>query len=369
VISIHRVLEHRARAVVALLALALVALALGACGSSGGSSSGGGGDAAGLLKTTFANLGQIKSGKANLQLTVDVQGDASLRGPIKLGLTGPFQSEGSGKLPQFDLAIDATFQGQGFQAGLTSTSDRMFVQFGGAAYEVPAALMTRLQQSLTKANQQSGGAKGKLDLHALGIDWIGLLKNPTVVGTDTIGGVATKHVSGQLNVSALLDAVDKVLAKVGSQSLGATGQQLPKSIPAKTRSEIEDAIKSASIDVWTGASDKIARKLSVALAVRPKNPGSGPTAVNLSLSLELQDLNAPQAIKAPSSPRPLSDLLGSLQGLLGGGAGSLFGGGGSSGGSSSGGGSSKQLDKYTQCLQKAGSDVAKAQNCAALLSQ
>jgi hypothetical protein len=363
VLSTHRFVQHRARAVVALLVLAAVALALAACGSGSGSS-GGSGDAQSLLRQTFSGSHPIRSGKANVQLRVDVTGVSSLNGPIQLNVSGPFQTAGSGQLPAFDLAIDANAQGQGLKAGLISTSDRMFVTFGGTAYEVPSQLLDRLKAAYRRA-QAKGSSSSSMSLQSLGIDPLAWLKDPTVVGTESVGGVQTDHVSAQVNVSALLDDVDKLLARFSAQGIpGAAGKRVPSRIPAHVRSQIEQAVKRATVDVWSGKSDHTLRRLTLALDVVPPAGARGPRSVDLALSIELTDLNQPQAISAPPTSRPLSELLGQFQGLLGGALG-----GGALGGSSSGSATSKQLDEYSKCIQKAGSNVTEAQKCAALLTQ
>jgi hypothetical protein len=363
VISTHRALQHRARAVVALVVLSLAAFGLAACGGSGSSGSS---DARSLLDQTFSGTHKIKSGKANLQFRLDVQGDPSLSQPIKLGVTGPFQSAGKNQIPKFDLALAINGQGQSIQAGLTSTSDRVFVKYGGNAYEVPSSMLDQIRQSMQHSQQQS--SKGKLTLGGIGIDPQRWLKDPKVAGKETVGGVETEHITASLDVSAMLADVDKLLAKVKQQGgvPGTSAAQIPSSLPAKTKKQIEDAVKSSSVDVWTGASDKTLRKIAVVLAIQPKNPGSGPKSANISFSLELQDLNQPQTITAPGNVHPLSELLGQFGGLLGG---SGLGGSSSSSGSSAGGASQQQLNAYTKCLQAAGSDVAKAQKCAALLTK
>jgi len=369
VLSTHRFVQHRARAIVALLALAVVALVLAACGG-GGSGSGSGGssaDAGTLLRQTFAGTHDIRSGRAAVQLRVVATGSSSIRGPIELGITGPFQSHGSGQLPSFDLALDAKAQGQGFQAGLTSTSDKVFVKLGGTAYEVPAQLLDQIKQSYARSQQQGSSQQGT-SLQSLGLHPLSWLQSPTVVGTETIGGAQTDHISATLDVNALLDDLDKVLARVRAQGLsGVAGQQVPSSIPAGVRSKIVAAVKTAKIDVWSGQADHTLRKLTLALSVVPPAGSRLPRTLDLSLSIELTDLNQPQSIQAPATSRPLSELLGQFQGLLGGalgGAGAL---GGSSG--SAGGASSQQLNAYSQCIQRAGSDVSKAQKCASLLTK
>lgn len=361
----HRLVQHRARAVVALLTLAALALALAACGGSGKSGSGGSGDAQTLLRQTFSGTHQIRSGKANLQLRVLATGDPSLSGPIQLGLTGPFQNAGSGKLPKFDLAVNVSAQGQGFKAGLISTSDELYVTVGGTAYKAPPQMVAQLQRSA----QQRGASGQKTSLQSLGVDPLTWLQDPTVVGTESVGGTQTDHIAAKVNVSGLLDDLDKLLARVSAGGIpGVPGGRVPSSIPARTRTQIEQAIKTATVDVWSGKGDHTLRRFSLHLNVVPPS-GSGPRTVDLTLTIELTDLNQPQTVTAPSTSRPLSELLGQFQGLLGGAlGGSALGGSGGSGGSS-GGASSAQLQAYSQCVQRAGADAAKAQQCATLLTK
>jgi len=358
VLFTHRFVQHRARAIVALLVLALAALALAACGSSSGS-----GNAETLLRQTFGGSHRIKSGKANIQLRVDVTGDASLQGPIEATIAGPFQSAGSEQLPKFDLSLDANAQGQSIRAGLISTSDQLFVAFGGTDYAVPAQVMQRLQQTYRRAQQQH--AAKHTSLATLGIDPLGWLKDPTVVGTESVGGVQTDHISAKVNVNALLDDVDKLLARVSSGAIPTLPSgRVPSRLPASARAQIEQAVKSATFDVWSGKSDHTLRRLAFALNVEP--PNGKPRSVTVNLSVELTELNQPQTIAAPATSRPLSELLGQFQGLLGG---ALGGSGGSGGTGSSGGASSAQLNAYAKCVQRAGSNVTEAQKCASLLTR
>jgi hypothetical protein len=370
VLSTHPVLEHRARALVALLALAIAAFALAACGGSSGGGGGGGGtsDAQTLLTQTFTGSHKIDSGKANLQLSIDAQGDSSIRGPIKLAVTGPFQTVGKGQLPKFDLALDVNAQGQGIKAGVTSTSDQLFVNFGGSSYVVPSTLVARLKQSFQQSQQKSSSTQTLAGLGIHPLDW---LKNPTVAGTDTVGGVATEHVTAQIDVAKLLDDLDTLLGKVKSQiPSAAAGAQVPSHIPASARTQILDAVKQANVDVWTGKDDHTLRKISLALSIQPKSSGNGPKSATVSLSFELDDLNQPQTISAPTATKPLSELLGQLQGLLGGalgGAGGL--GSAGAGGSAPGAGASAKVDKYAKCLQQANGDATKMQSCQSLLTK
>jgi hypothetical protein len=92
----------------------------------------------------------------------------------------------------------------------------------------------------------------------------------------------------------------------------------------------------------------------------------------VSITVQLSDVNQPQTITVPTGGKSINDLLGQLGGL-GGALGGLGGSGssGSSGSGSTGTGSApstQKLQKYESCIQKAGSDLSKAQKCASLLT-
>ena len=126
-------------------------------------------------------------------------------------------------------------------------------------------------------------------------------------------------------------------------------------------------MKTAHIDVYTGESDHLLRKLAVTLDIAPPSgAASGVSEVKLDFSLTINDVNQPQTITAPQNAKPLSDLTGQLGGLglsLGG-----LGSGSSSSGSSSGSlgstGSSAAGQKYIQCALQAQGNQAAINACA-----
>ncbi|MDO8209377.1 hypothetical protein [Conexibacter sp. CPCC 206217] len=350
----HRVLEHRARAVVALLLALLAAVTLAACGSddkdSSGSSGGGGGDTADaqtLLRETFSGTKDVRSGRFALSLRAGESGGEQ----IAVSIGGPFESIGGDAYPKF--AITAVVRGGGLDisGGLTSTSDRLYVEYGGNAYEVPA-------EYLDLARQQTG-TQDRAIPELPDFDPLSWVTDPTVVGTEDVGGVETQHISAGLNVTALMDSIDRVLAEVGRQGLGAAaGGQVPSSIPADTRAQIERAVRDPRVDIWTGSDDKTLRKLQVDTGIEPEAGRSG----TASFSLELSDLNEAQTIEPPANTRPIDELLGAVSGLLG----SAVSPGTDSGGNDPSA-SSDALGEYQRCVVDAGSDVAKVQQCTRLL--
>lgn len=346
---IHRALEHRARAFVALLLVVVAGLTLAACGGddkNGGGGSGDTADARTLLRETFSGTKDVRSGRIALSLRIAETGGEAM----SIGLSGPFEQQGGDAYPKFDIALDARLGAQGdFSAGLVSTSDRLFVELEGSAYEIPA-------EYLEMAREQTGTEDRKIALPDL--DPQSWIENPEVVGTEDVGGAETEHISGTVNVSALLDSVDRLLAEFDRQGLGrAAAGALPTAIPADTRAEIERTVKDPRVDVWTGSDDKTLRKLEVNLGVEPQRSGErGGTA---GFVLELTGLNEAQTIEAPADVRPIDELLAGLGSLLG----------GATGGGSAGDATPEGLGDYSRCIEDAGSDVAAAQRCADLLTQ
>src|SRR3954452_11814078 len=91
-------------ALLALAALLAMAVVTGCGGGSSGKEASASTDVNELLKDTFSGGQSIKSGKLNLALRIDSTGSSNASGPVTVTLTGPFQSQGKGKLPE--LALD-----------------------------------------------------------------------------------------------------------------------------------------------------------------------------------------------------------------------------------------------------------------------
>jgi hypothetical protein len=319
-----------------------------------------------VLKDTFSGEKKVDSGKLDLSLKIDVQGGSSqVQGPISLSLTGPFQTEGKGKLPQFD--IDAAFEGAGqsFKAGLTSTGDKAFVNFQGTEYAVSNQVFQQFKAGYEQAQKQSAEKNDQQSLATLGIDprrWLTDAKN---AGEAKVGDTDTIKITGGVDVNKLLDDVNTALEK--ARNLGVEGSDsLPEKLTEEQKQQAADAIKDLSVEIYTGKDDTTLRRMLVNMGV-DADDGGQKTSGTLTLDFQLLDLNEDQSIEAPSGAKPFDELLGQLGGLgLGGAGGSGSGSGSGSGGGS--GASAEDLKKYSDCVTEAGSDTAKAQKCAELLS-
>ena len=369
-------MHHRRTALITLLVL-VAAVAVAACGSA---TSGSSGNPNTLLSETFSGSHKVSSGKLSLSLTIDPAGSSTLSGPITLSFGGPFQTRGTGKLPESNFTVSGSALGQSVAVGIISTGTAGYVTLQGSSYQLPQATFQKLESSFSQLGAQGGGStSGSGTLSKLGIQPLHWLTNPTIVGTENVGGAQTTHIHAGVNVPALLGDLSTVLQR--SSSLGGSAtNRLASGLSAATRQKLAAAVKNPSVDVWTGNSDHTIRRLTIALTIPVTGKASselgGMTSADINLTMQYSDLNQPQTITAPTSLQPFSQFQAKvdafIQGLSGA-AGGLISGGSSAGATAGGGagtsttGSSGNVQKYSQCIQQAAGDVSKMQKCSSLL--
>jgi hypothetical protein len=347
----------RARATIFALILVLPAAVAG-CGGDGG---GGGEDPNEVLDQTFNNSEQISSGV--LDLTLD--GSAGSQANLSAKLSGPFQGiSDTSHIPQVDLtgSLDAEGAGQSInvEGGLTITNDNAYVTYKGQAYEVGARAFRRLQSSYAQANAQNQGQDGQSftqaceqaieqgggDTSVCDIDFAKWLTNVTNEGTESVDGTDAIHISGDANVKQIITDISKLAEELpGASAQGISPSQL---------SQLEPAVKSATIDVYSGVDDKLLRKLNFDLTLDLSALGGGSvipvSTVDVTFSVAFSDVNSTQTVTAPENPKPISEL-----GI--GGLGSLGSVGGTSGGGVGGGGGPSAA--YLDCIENNPSDPSK----------
>jgi len=356
------------RAFAAVLALVLSAIGLAACGGGGDESSQ---SPQQLLQETFGANKPVKSGNLGLNLDIAAQGLQGVKGPISLKLNGPFESQGKGKLPKFDLTLTLQTGPTNFTAGAVSTGEKGFLKVQGKTYAVGDQLFNQFKQGYEKAAAQSQTRSGGLSFKSLGVNPLAWLTDPKNAGTEDVGGTETYHVTAGIDISRFLQDVNSLLGKASSLGQG----NLPSGLTAQQRQAIERSVKSAKLDVWTGKDDKTLRRLRIELGISVpadlRKQANGLKSGVLVFDLKIENLNESQDIKEPQGARPLSELTAALGGSL---PGTSSGGGTATAPAPSqttpapaagAGGASQQ---YLDCLAKAKNDVSKVQKCADLLS-
>jgi hypothetical protein len=370
---------HRKRIALGAVVAALAAVVLSACGSSSTQAP----DATTLLKQTFSGSHPVHSGNLTFTITVTPSGSNSLSGPIVLSFGGPFQSRGTGKLPESDFKISVSALGRSGSLGILSTGSAGYVTLDGTSYQLPAATFQRFESGFGQIAAPTGSSTNQSTLSKLGINPLEWTVDPTVVGTENIGGADTTHVHAGINVNAFLADLNTLLSKAGS--LGVSGaSKIPTSISPATRQKIASEVKTPSFDVWTGNSDKTVRKLAINMTLPVSGKVStelgGLNSAAIGLTLQYGQLNQPQTITAPTNVRPYSEfqaktkqLLQEIEGAVSTGGASATGGASVAGGGtattgSSGSSASKAATAYSKCIQAAAGDATKMQKCASLLT-
>jgi hypothetical protein len=290
-------------------ALAVPAIVLAACGGSSGKSSEEPQQV--IDEATFQG---IESGRLDLSLGIGAEGREG--GRVDLSLAGPFQAEGKGSHPQFDLAAKAKGKIGGeavdFEGGLTLLPNTAYVEYEGTEYEVDPTTFSFVEGAIEEAQQRNGGGgesasltacqeeAGKLKLS----DFLEGLGNE---GSADVGGTSTTKVSGELNVAGAIDsALELVEGPACKAQLGAAGPLPSKAEIDRAKNEVKGAVKVAHADVYVG--DDIVRQVSADLKIEPKNPGSGPKSIEIELDLKLTGVNEEEEISAPADTKPLNQL-------------------------------------------------------------
>jgi hypothetical protein len=337
------------RALLVIACSGLCALLL-ACGGSDTTSDAG---AERALKQTFGtSTSSIERGRVAATLNLEPEGLLKLGGPISVRLSGPFAAPTRRDLPRFDLAFLATLAGQRFRGSAISTGRKGFLKLDGRTYAIEDALMARLRKGLGKA-----AAEPQAGLKALGIDPLRWITNPERKGQERVGGAETERIGGTVNVPRLLADLGTLLDKAGGAGSSFFTPRL--------RTQIGNAVKSAKVDVWTGADDKLLRQLAVVVTFAFKDSSQSPIpgldGGRITLRARLDDINGtPVQIRVPARARPLAQLTGKgglrtfLQGI----------GAGITGGVGPGDAGAALL----RCLTQAGGASAEVVRCASKLA-
>jgi hypothetical protein len=347
------------------LLVVLPALLAAGCGDS----KGGDASTAKLLKDTFSSDTPVKSGKLDVSLGFEAKGIPTLTGPVAFKLAGPFASQGAGKLPKFDFDLDIAAGGQTIRAGAISLADSGFIKFAGRAYTIDKALFDQFRTGYEQSQKSAKGKDTGPSFKALGISPSSWLKDARKAGKADVGGTPTFHITSGIDVPRFLADINRLLAKAKDLGAGAT-QGVPQGLSPAIQSTIERSVKRAQVDVYTGEDDHALRRivLSVSLVV-PKDAqksAGGLQSGELRFNLTIADLNGDQKIDAPQGARPLSELRSALSALQGGGAAPAP--SDTAPPATTTTPPASASPDYLQCVQKAGTDVAKVQKCAALVN-
>lgn len=281
------------------------ALSLAACG-------GGDDDARSsareVLEQTFgATAERIDNARLSGSVTLEPAGLLAVGGPIELRMSGPYAAARRGQIARLRLSLRALLANQRFEGALLSTGRRAYLRLDDRTYEIDRAFVARLRE--LSDEPRDPGRRTTFGLAPL--RWV---EQPELRGSERIGGVQTTRVAGEIDVARLLADLAQLLERADFDLL-----------TPQLRRELVTAVDGATVEIWSGAQDRIVRQLRAVVDFSFKDgqprliPGlEGGT---ITLRLRLDDVNATTVdVSAPRAARPFRELadggLGTfLQGL------------------------------------------------------
>lgn len=272
-------------------------------------------DVAEVLDKAFKS--PIGSADVQLDLEIELNGIEELEDPIQLTLTGPYQSGGDDEIPSVDWEITVSAQNQSFTAGLTSTGDRAFIGFQGTDYEVSRSTVAALNRQIAESRKR-GGTRDLADFGVKARDWI---IDAEEEGDEEVAGVDTTHVSGKLDVTKVLEDLNKIVQEA-SKLGGQIGQTAPPALTDEQKKQVEDVVDDPGFDAYVGKDDDTLHRLSAdiefSVPESSRDRVGGLEGGRISFSIEFASIGGNQTVQAPENPRPVSELTTQLRGLLGG---------------------------------------------------
>ena len=167
---------------------------------------------------------------------------------------------------------------------MTSTGDKAFVNFQGTDYAVSDQVFQQFKAGYEQAQKQSADKGNQQSLATLGIDprrWLTDAKN---AGEAKVGDTDTIKITGGVDVNKLLDDVNTALEK--ARSLGVQGSDsLPEKLTDEQKQQAADAIKDLSVEIYTGKDDTTLRRMLVNMGVEAPDSGGGATSGTLDARL------------------------------------------------------------------------------------
>ena len=313
----------------------------------------------------------IKSADVKLDASIQLKGSPGLDRPVRITASGPFRTN-EGRLPSvdIDLKVGTDGGGQTVTTGFLSTGDRAFVKFQDVYYEQPKSEVAKANRAIAENKDKRGS------LRALGLDPRSWLAEAKDAGDEEIAGVNTRHVSGRLDVEAVMRNLNEFVRKSGAALGGATGQTPPKPLSEADIRKVGEVVRDPTFHVYVGKDDDIIRrvagKIEFDVPEESRQSLGGIESGSIEFEIEFAKVNGDQQIEPPANPRPLSALTESLGGTPG--LDGVVGSGGSSPAEPpSSDGTSPEADdfrEYADCLDKARpEDTDALQRCAELLQR
>lgn len=270
-----------------------VALAFSVVGCNGQDPTSSGSDPREIVNETAANMASIESGELDFSLTAASEGE--LEGSAGFELSGPFRFE-EGVLPTVSWDFTRIAGEETVSVTFVSVDGAAFVEVDGQAYEVEPDQIGQLGAS-------GGAVKGGLESLDIG-NWI---ESPQLSDGGSVGGAETDLIEGELDVVAAVNGILEIARQVSGD------EDLPE-ITGEDAEQLERTAAGATIQLYTGAEDRLLRRLFVSLPLEAGGIEGLPegladlAATEFALDLRISDPNSEISVEAPANALPFEEL-------------------------------------------------------------
>lgn len=232
----------------------------------------------------------IKS--AQLRITADFKGSQ----PGSFEITGPYRSNGPGKLASFDWTVNADIAGgRPVDAEVISSGRNLFVEYRGRTYEVGERRVARYLRR--EARSQGEKVDGLGDLERLGIDLDKWFPESSGPQDATLNGEPTTRVTGRLDASAALQDVAALIRR--PELRRQLGPQARRLTPRQVKL-LANVFEDPRMEIQVGREDGKFRRI----AATTKIAGN-----LLRIAAEWTRVDQPVTIEAPAKGLPIKRLL------------------------------------------------------------
>jgi hypothetical protein len=257
-----------------------------------------------LLRQTFGPNPKATSGKLSGTVDINVKGAPRYREPVQVTLSGPFNQSGSSPAEAI-LSVGLQLRGGALGGELVLVDDRVVIGLGSSGYSIPPSIAGTIRGPLAKTDNGLSSV-----LAVFGVAPQRWAKNPRIVGDEKVAGEDTIHGTAEIHPSRFFLDVARLMKVLTSLRITEI-VGLPRGIDRTARVALARSVKSATGDVWTGAEDKVLRKATFAMRLKPSSKDRRTlkfSSLSLKGELNVTEVGTPQKIQTPKIAGTFDDL-------------------------------------------------------------
>jgi hypothetical protein len=241
------------------------------------------------LRDAERHLDDVRSGNMDLRLLAS--SESANAGPVGFIVDGRFAvGDDKGDLPVADLDYVRVTDGSRRTTQFISTGRAAFVRLDGRLVELTDQQLERLRV------RDGDGPQG---LEGLSLtDWV---ESPKVTTGPTLDGVRTQRITGAVDA---VPAINDLVAL--ATGFGVDDEDAPRRLEGDAAERVRRAARTSTVTLLVGREDKLLRRLDLTIEFslqriddNVRKALRGLTGAELSLKIDLTDVNEPVRVTSP----------------------------------------------------------------------